>query len=306
MNDQDIFDLRMTVAHALNAEQNAAKRAELQRQLDFLQSEQERLLNAENDALVDILEGPIQRVEEIVRDLGNQGIRDALNRLQDRLSFKRLEQAVVAPGMVPTPVEVAPEVAIPGTTGVTTGGGVTTASISGGVPADWMPNAPMKKIICHWTGGAYKAGGLDKFSYHILIEGDGRLVRGTFSIADNVSNLIWKPRSYAAHTKGANTGSIGISACCMAGAKGSPYKEGSAPMLELQWMRMMEIAAVLCRRYNIPVTRETVLGHGEVQNILGIKQSGKWDPMVLPWDLSTTKSEVGERFRAGVVAKLAP
>ena len=46
------------------------------------------------------------------------------------------------------------------------------------VPADWMPNCNMKRIVCHWTAGGYRAGDHDRESYHILIEGDGRLVRG--------------------------------------------------------------------------------------------------------------------------------
>ena len=300
MTDQDIFDLRITIAQAFNAEQDASKKAELQKQLEFLQAEQERLLIIESDALVSELEGPIQRVEEIVRDLGQQDIWDALNRIQDRVGLTRLRDGgpqVPTTLTAPTATPVAPPAPVTSAPAST--------STNNLVPESWLPDAPMNKVILHWTAGSYRAGGLDKFSYHILIEGDGKLVRGTFSIADNVSNLVWNPRSYAAHTKGTNTRSVGVSACCMAGARNSPtFSAGTAPMLELQWNRMVEVTAQLCTRYSIPVTDRTVLGHGEVQKNLGIAQSGKWDPMVLPWDLGASKEEVGERFRSKVKSLL--
>ncbi|UGB24863.1 peptidoglycan-binding protein [Methylorubrum sp. B1-46] len=52
------------------------------------------------------------------------------------------------------------------------------------VPA-WLPSAKMERIIVHWTAGPHKATGLDRSHYHIIIQGDGTLVRGDRSIADN-------------------------------------------------------------------------------------------------------------------------
>ncbi|MFM7792042.1 MAG: hypothetical protein ACKO90_29360, partial [Microcystis panniformis] len=65
------------------------------------------------------------------------------------------------------------------------------------VPTAWMPNCSMKRIIIHWTAGEHKASSNDKSHYHILIEDDGKLVRGTHSIKDNVSTA---DNVYAAHT----------------------------------------------------------------------------------------------------------
>lgn len=170
------------------------------------------------------------------------------------------------------------------------------------VPLEWMPNAKMQRIICHWTAGGHTASNLDRKHYHILIEGDGELVRGHHTIKDNEST---GDGVYAAHTLGANTGSIGISACCMAGAQESPFDAGTAPMTETQWKVMAEVAAQLCHRYKIPVTQATVLGHGEVQKFLGKKQKGKWDPLVLPWAPHLSRETVGNRFRAAVSAAMA-
>ena len=170
------------------------------------------------------------------------------------------------------------------------------------VPRDWMPNCSMKRIILHWTAAVYKASSNDKSHYHILIEDDGRLIRGTHTIKDNVSTA---DNVYAAHTLKFNTGSIAVSVCCMADAQESPFNAGSFPMKKTQWETMAQVVAELCDFYEIEVTPKTVLGHGEVQREFPDKpQRGKWDPMVLPWDTSLSKKQVGDQFRNLVKAKL--
>lgn len=144
----------------------------------------------------------------------------------------------------------------------------------GTIPAEWLPVAAMSRIIVHWTAGGHKASALDREHYHLLIEGDGTLVRGVPSI-----ELNQKPakKGYAAHTLNCNTGSIGVSLCCMAGAIEQPFNAGVAPMTRTQWDKLPFVLAELCRFYRIAVTPETVLSHAEVQPTLGIRQRGKWD-----------------------------
>jgi N-acetylmuramoyl-L-alanine amidase-like protein len=165
------------------------------------------------------------------------------------------------------------------------------------VKPSWMPVCKMHRIILHWTAGAYVASALDKEHYHILIQGDGTLVRGDHTIDDNVNT---GDDDYAAHTRGRNTGSIGVSVCCMAGAVERPFKGGSFPMKKNQWLTMAAVTAELAMFYKIKVTPKTILGHGEVQKNIGPPQRGKWDPMVLPWDPSLSKAKVGDMFRAEV------
>lgn len=165
------------------------------------------------------------------------------------------------------------------------------------IPRDWLSLASMKRIICHWSAGSYSASNNDRMHYHILIEGSGKLVRGIHSIDDNVST---SDGDYAAHTLGTNTGSIGIAVCCMAEATERPFDPGPCPMTELQWDTMVQVAAELSRFYNIPVTPQTILGHGEVEANLGRKQKGKWDPMILPWAPHMTRTEVGFLLRKSV------
>lgn len=151
------------------------------------------------------------------------------------------------------------------------------------LPAEWKPAAQMKRIILHWTGGSYVASSLDKACYHFLIEGDLDVIRGRHSIAAN--NFIAGKTSddYAAHTKGTNTGSIGVSICSMAGATEKPFKAGKYPLTEEQWQCAAEVIAHLARHYGIAVTDKTVLTHAEVQPNLGIQQNGKWDMNRLPF-----------------------
>jgi N-acetyl-anhydromuramyl-L-alanine amidase AmpD len=165
-----------------------------------------------------------------------------------------------------------------------------------------MPAANMARIIAHWTAGTYTPSGLDLAHYHILVKSDGSIVRGQRSIKDNESTA---DGVYARHTKGTNKGSIGITVCCMRGANESPFSAGASPMLKVQWLALADVAARLCKRYDIAVTPQTVLGHGEVEANIGNPQDGKWDPMKLPWDPGVSSATVGNRFRANVSAVLA-
>ncbi|HEV7258917.1 MAG TPA: peptidoglycan-binding protein [Bosea sp. (in: a-proteobacteria)] len=166
----------------------------------------------------------------------------------------------------------------------------------GVVPAGWMPAARLERIIVHWTAGSHRASGLDRSHYHILIEADGKLVRGTPSIA---ANGVGASGTRANHTLNCNTGSIGVALCCMAGAVESPFQAGSAPMTAAQWKALPPVLADLCRRYSIPATPKTVLSHAEVQGTLGIKQRGKWDISRLAFDPTVVGARAcGDIFRS--------
>lgn len=176
------------------------------------------------------------------------------------------------------------------------------APTDGIVPIDWMPAAKMQRIIVHWTAGAHKASGLDRSHYHILIEGDGKLIRGIPSIDLNQAPA---RKGYAAHTLNCNSGSIGVSLCCMAGAIESPFSAGSAPMTRVHWETLPKVLAALCKRYGIPVTPKTTLSHAEVQGTLGIKQKGKWDISRLAFDPTVRGATAcGDLFRAATKALL--
>jgi N-acetyl-anhydromuramyl-L-alanine amidase AmpD len=175
-------------------------------------------------------------------------------------------------------------------------------AVSEAVPTDWMPWAKMDRIIVHWTAGGNKASAFDRKHYHILIEGDGKLVRGIPSIALNSAPV--KP-GYAAHCLNCNSGSIGVSLCGMAGSVESPFNAGEQPITRAQWTALAGVLADLCRRYAIPVTPGTVLSHAEVQATLGIKQRNKWDIARLPWNAAARSARaIGDDFRAAAAHRL--
>jgi N-acetyl-anhydromuramyl-L-alanine amidase AmpD len=171
------------------------------------------------------------------------------------------------------------------------------------VPLDWMPPCSMERIIVHWTAGQHRASAECRAHYHVLIEGDGKLVRGIPSIDLNARPS--KP-GYAAHTLSCNSGSIGVALCCMAGAIENPFDPGPAPMTRVQWDVLPTVLAALCRRYAIPVAATTVLSHAEVQGTLGVPQRGKWDIARLAFDPSVKGARAcGDLFRAATAALLA-
>ncbi len=137
----------------------------------------------------------------------------------------------------------------------------------------------LKRIHLHWTAGGYMPSALDLTHYHFVIDGNGREHAGKLPPEANLNTL---DGSYVAHTLGANTGAIGISVCCMAGAIERPFSWGKAPMKAVQVDALCALAARLAIKYGIPNRRDTILTHAEVQRTLGIAQRGKWDITVLP------------------------
>lgn len=162
----------------------------------------------------------------------------------------------------------------------------------------------MKRIILHWTAGAHTPSNLDKEHYHFIVAGDGAVVKGKHPVEAN-----WKPvpGQYAAHTLNCNTGSIGVAVAAMDGAVERPFSAGKHPITPKQVDALVKLVRDLCRGYGIPVTRETVLSHAEVQPTLKIKQRGKWDIAWLPgMESPGDPVKVGDHIRGLVDAKIKP
>lgn len=175
------------------------------------------------------------------------------------------------------------------------------------IPGSWLPEMEMLGVVCHWTAGTYEASGLARSRYHLLIDGEPKLVRGV-DIALNPPTGVLK--GYAAHTRGCNSGWIGVSICCMGETfkgqvKEKPFVPGPWPMKREQWDLMTAAVADLCSIYRIPVSPRTVLSHAEVQGTLGIKQAGKWDFTRLAFDPSIIGAKAcGDLMRAQIAARL--
>lgn len=172
-------------------------------------------------------------------------------------------------------------------------------SVSRVIPEAWLRGGKPVRVICHWTGGAYAVSALDQEHYHVILGlkgGQLDVVRGDHAIADNDAT---GDGLYAAHTRGLNTGSIGLSVACMAGAVRG--KAGQFPLTELLFERLAQAAAECCHAYGIAVTPRTVLQHGEVERNLGKPQAGKWDVCWLPFEPRLSSPEVCDLFRRKVI-----
>ncbi len=138
----------------------------------------------------------------------------------------------------------------------------------------------MKRVIIHWTAGSHTPNSIDLKAYHYVIDGAGKVHHGAFPVSANTGRLV--SGRYAAHTLNCNTDSIGVSLAAMAGAVERPFNAGRYPITEAQMTALARLVQDLCREYGIPITRQTVLTHAEVQPTLGIAQKQKWDITWIP------------------------
>lgn len=174
------------------------------------------------------------------------------------------------------------------------------------LPNAWLPEAQMTRIHLHWTAGAHRANAVDRRAYHLLVQGDGTLVRGTAPISANdpARRLPGQPR--AAHTLNANTHAIGVALCAMRGAREHPFTPGPDPVTPDQWDAAIALIARLATRYAITPTPQTVLTHAEVATNLGIPQRAKWDITRLPFDAELRgAAAIGAKLRREVLAAMA-
>lgn len=150
-------------------------------------------------------------------------------------------------------------------------------------------------IVGHWSGGGNNVSQTDRKHYQAIVSGSGSVEYGDNTPEDQIST---SDGIYGAHTRAFNTKCIGVALAGMLGAKESPLDYGSQPINEAQWHTFAKVIAAYCIQYGIPVTPSRVLTHAEVQPNLGIRQNGKWDVTVLPWDQSLVGFKaVGDHLR---------
>lgn len=172
------------------------------------------------------------------------------------------------------------------------------------IPATWLAKAKVQRVIMHWTAGAYHVTPHDRECYHVILcdereLGRGDDVRAIRGIHAPAANDHTADGAYAAHTRGLNTGSFGLSVACMHGAhpKG-PY--GDAPLTKLLWERLAQAAAEVLTAYGLELSERTCLFHSEVERVYNKPQAGKWDIDVLCWAPERPAAEVHAEFRRKV------
>jgi len=141
----------------------------------------------------------------------------------------------------------------------------------------------LKRIHMHWTAGADGIIPIEDDHYNFIVDRIGKVHNGKHPPEHQMpANVKKGSRFYAAHTLNANSYAIGIAMDAMAMAEERPFNAGKYPITPVQVEAFCKFIAHLCLLYDIPVSRETVLTHAEVQETLGIRQNNKWDIMWLP------------------------
>lgn len=168
---------------------------------------------------------------------------------------------------------------------------------------DLFHDSGLHRIHWHWTAGAEGIIDLERKHYNDLHDVDGNTWDGQWRAEAQARYSAG--RVGASHTLNANTGAIGQSMDCMAGAVERPFSWGSNPMTWAQVHEMLSRSAYYCRTFDIPVSRYSTLSHAEIEPTLGIKQRFKWDITILPdMDKPGDPVEVGDRLREMLRAKL--
>lgn len=153
---------------------------------------------------------------------------------------------------------------------------------------DWM-------ITLHWTGGGHQCSDADREHYNYIVEADGTIIEGDNSPEDQRNT---KDKIYGRHTKRLNHRNLGVAICGMLGAKENPLDCGPSPITEHSFRVAIGLMAKLCGAFGIPVDWQRTITHAEAEPNLGIKQEGKWDITVLPWDASIRGArQVGDYMR---------
>ena len=138
----------------------------------------------------------------------------------------------------------------------------------------------MKRIIYHWTAGTYKPNQTDLLHYHFIVDDNGNIFNGVYTVSDNENCL---DGVYAAHTGGGNTGSIGIALAGMFGYT-SRLQVGRYPITAKQFEAGCKLGAELIKKYNLdinnPMTIQTHYGFG-LRNPKS-SSSGKIDITFIP------------------------
>lgn len=158
------------------------------------------------------------------------------------------------------------------------------------------------KITLHWTAGTNTASDLDKQHYHYIVDADGTISSGVHTPEDNKN---CSDGNYAAHVLNCNNYNIGVAMAGMYGAVESPLYVGKYPITKTQMQAAATLVAKLADKYGVPVEPTRILTHAEIQPNLGVRQKGKWDVTVLPWDGTVTgHAAVGNYFRSLVAEAL--
>ena len=137
------------------------------------------------------------------------------------------------------------------------------------------------RLTLHWTGGNYDHRS-SLSHYNFVVDGAGN-VHHAIPLQRNFPPL---SAGYAQHTGRANSYNIGIGICGMWGstqAEALQGRYGPFPLTIQSILAAVDLAADLCKRYDIEVTPQRVRVHSEWSTVDPVtRQNGKWDINCIP------------------------
>ena len=134
------------------------------------------------------------------------------------------------------------------------------------------------KIYLHWSAGHY---GQFFEDYHINIDSDGSIYASTDDLSERL-----------AHTYHRNTGAVGVSLACCAGATSNDLGDESPTTAQID--AMAKVVMVLCDEFGLEINKDNVMTHGEAaDNIDGIEASEPYgcQSTCERWDLQFLATE---------------
>ena len=160
-------------------------------------------------------------------------------------------------------------------------------------------------VVLHWTGGGPRANSVDLAAYHFVVEADGTIRSGRWSVGANMRPV--KGDAYARHTGGFNSFRIGISGAGMLNYA-SRTSPGLHPLTETQVRRMTELAAYFLSLAALdPEDPRHLCTHREVWTLHGIKGTRnhqKTDIEFLPFLPEVERDAVGPWLRRATASTL--
>jgi hypothetical protein len=163
-----------------------------------------------------------------------------------------------------------------------------------------LPARP-RRIILHWTGGGPRANSTDRKAYHYIVEHDGTIVQGVHPVARNMQR-VWG-ESYARHTGGFNSFSVGISFAGMMNFT-SPARPGSVPLKPGQVLAGLRFAAECCHAWELDALDPAQVFHHreawELHGVKGTRNHTKLDITHLPFMPELRRTETGPWMRSKI------
>ena len=171
-----------------------------------------------------------------------------------------------------------------------------------------LPPGRIDALYVHWSAHDYHQV-FAAYHFCIALDDDGDVVvANTHDVRENMRDVKLDPHHpYAAHTRGRNSFSLGLSIMAMQDAVPSDF--GAFPLTERLIDGLCRAAAVVAKAYGVPIDADHVMSHAEaavIDGYFGAGENQRWDiarlaassAPLLPAEALAVGDELRARMRA--------